>query len=189
VALPAWLLLYAIAAAMILLVEGRPIHHKSVRVGPGGRDIRVIKLRTMRPDADSSLATILAADPALDQEFRETFKLRRDPRITGLGYWLRKFSVDEIPQLVNVLRGDMSLVGPRPVLRSELEEYYGDVGSTVLRVRPGLTGLWQVSGRSLLPYETRVQLDLKYVATCTLVGDFVILLRTIPCVIKGDGAC
>ncbi|MFN2489108.1 MAG: sugar transferase [Actinomycetota bacterium] len=187
-AAPAWLLVYAVFAAIILIAEGRPIHHRSSRVGAGGRDMTVLKLRTMRPDADSSLASILAADPTLDREFRETFKLQRDPRVTSVGQVLRRLSLDEVPQLLNILRGDMSLVGPRPVLRSELEEYYADAGGTVLQVRPGLTGLWQVSGRSLLSYETRVRLDLEYLSRCSLVTDAVILLKTIPCVLRRQGA-
>jgi len=188
VSAPIWIPLYAIAAIIVLIFDGRPIHHRSSRVGAGGREIRILKLRTMQPDAASALAGILAADPALDREFRETFKLQNDPRVTGVGRWLRSWSLDELPQLLNVLKGDMTLVGPRPVLRSELEEYYAEASASVLGVRPGLTGLWQISGRSLLSYETRVRLDTRYVSSCSLGTDIRILIRTLPCLIRRQGA-
>jgi exopolysaccharide production protein ExoY len=187
-AAPIWLIVYAIVALLILLLDGRPIHHRSARVGWRGRDFAVLKFRTMRRDAGTELAALLAADPALDREFKLTYKLRSDPRVTPLGRWLRHLSLDELPQLLNVLSGDMSLVGPRPVVRPELEEYYGEFGDRVLSVRPGVTGLWQVSGRSLLSYDDRVALDLEYVRTCSLGTDFRVLLRTIRSVCRGHGA-
>jgi exopolysaccharide production protein ExoY len=185
---PVWLILYAVVSLLILLLDGRPIHHRAARVGLNGRDIAVLKFRTMRLDAEERLAALLASDPALEREFALTYKLRDDPRVTSLGCWLRRLSLDELPQLVNVLRGDMSLVGPRPVVRPELEQYYGELGGLVLSVRPGLTGLWQVSGRSLLSYDERVALDLEYVRSESLLTDVRVLLCTIPSVCRGHGA-
>jgi lipopolysaccharide/colanic/teichoic acid biosynthesis glycosyltransferase len=187
-AAPVWLLVYIVVALLILLFDGRPIYHRAARVGWRGRDIEVLKFRTMRPDAGQALTSLLASDPELEREFMLTYKLHDDPRVTALGRWLRRLSLDELPQLVNVLKGDMSLVGPRPVVRPELEEYYGELGARVLSVRPGLTGLWQVSGRSLLSYEDRVALDLEYVAKRNLVMDLRVLLCTIPSVCRGHGA-
>jgi exopolysaccharide production protein ExoY len=183
-----WVPLYLLLAGLILLLDGRPIHHKAARVGAGGRDIEVLKFRTMRPGAASELTSLLAGNPELHQEFTETFKLRDDPRITRLGAILRRFSLDELPQLANVLRGDMSLVGPRPVVRPELDAYYGASAPRLLTVRPGLTGLWQVSGRSLLSYDDRVALDLDYVDNHSFLLDVRVLLRTVPSVFRGHGA-
>jgi exopolysaccharide production protein ExoY len=188
VAAPVWLVMYALIALLILLLDGRPIHHRSARVGAGGEAMKVLKFRTMRRDAHSDLHTLLASDPGLKREFKETFKLRNDPRVTPLGRWLRRLSLDELPQLLNVVTGSMSLVGPRPVVRSELDDYYGENATVVLSVRPGLTGLWQVSGRSLLSYDDRVALDVAYVSTSGLATDLRILARTVPSVFRGHGA-
>ena len=187
-AAPVWGFVYGVVALLILLFDGRPIYHRAARVGWRGRDIEVLKFRTMRPDAGQVLASLLSADPELEREFKLTYKLQDDPRVTALGRWLRRLSLDELPQLVNVLKGDMSLVGPRPVVRPELEEYYGEAGDRVLAVRPGLTGLWQVSGRSLLSYDDRVALDLEYVEKGSLLMDLRVLLNTIPSVWRGHGA-
>ena len=129
----------------------------------------------------------MAGDPNARQEWSEHYKLKEDPRITPLGHFLRESSIDELPQLVNVLRGDMSLVGPRPVIVEELEKY-GDAKEAYLSVRPGLTGLWQVSGRNDLDYETRVALDTEYVETWSFKADVIILLKTIRVVIERRGA-
>ncbi len=185
---PIWLSLYLMIAALILLVEGRPIHHMSLRVGENGRDFHALKFRSMRVDADSAFQELLQNDPALKLQFAQFVKLQRDPRITRIGGFLRRTSLDELPQLWNILFGDMSLVGPRPVTRFEVEEFYGDTAPLVLAARPGLTGLWQVSGRSLLLYDQRVVLDLQYVQQRTLRGDLIILLKTIPSVLRGHGA-
>ncbi len=185
---PLWGCLYVLLALLVLVFEGPPIHHKSVRVGPDGEEFWIIKFRTMRVDADAELDGLRAADEELDSEFKRSYKLRSDPRITRLGGLLRRLSLDELPQVLNVLKGDMSLVGPRPVLRSELKAFYGSKTAQVLSVRPGMTGLWQVSGRSLLPYEERVELDLQYVDRCGLLTDLAILMRTIPSVARGHGA-
>ena len=132
------------------------------RVGLGGTTFFCLKFRSMYEDSDTRLETLLAGDSSARQEWSEHYKLKEDPRITPLGHFLRESSIDELPQLVNVLRGDMSLVGPRPVIVEELEKY-GHAKEAYLSVRPGLTGLWQVSGRNDLDYETRVALDTEYV--------------------------
>jgi lipopolysaccharide/colanic/teichoic acid biosynthesis glycosyltransferase len=188
VLLPFWGLLYAVIALALYAAQGRPIHYRSTRVGVGGRELTIFKFRTMTTSADAELGALLAVHPALAQEFRQAVKLRCDPRVTRLGRLLRQASLDELPQLLNVIRGDMSLIGPRPVLWTELDELYGVHAAAVLLFRPGLTGLWQVSGRSLLSYEERVALDLRYTQECGLLADLGILLRTVPCVLRGDGA-
>jgi lipopolysaccharide/colanic/teichoic acid biosynthesis glycosyltransferase len=132
----------------------------------------------MRRDADRVLGVLLAESPDLAEEFRNDFKLKNDPRITRLGKFLRRSSLDELPQFLNVLRGEMSVVGPRPIVRKELS-LYGNAMDEVLAVRPGLTGLWQVSGRNNLSYRQRVQLDVRYARTRSFQGDLAIILRTI----------
>ena len=185
---PLWILVYLAIMALVLIVDGRPIHYRSTRIGRNGNEIPVLKFRTMHVNADSKLAALLAADPALGDEFKAAVKLRDDPRITASGRWLRRASLDELPQLVNVCLGEMSLVGPRPVLQSELEDFYGDHAAEVIRHRPGMTGLWQVSGRSLLSYEERVALDVEYSRRCALSSDLVLLAKTIPSVVQARGA-
>ena len=185
---PLWILIYLAIVAFVLVLNGRPIHFRSTRIGRNGNEIPVLKFRTMEVNADTKLAAILVADPALGDEFKAAVKLRDDPRITRSGRWLRRTSLDELPQLINVFLGDMSLVGPRPVLQSELEDFYGEYAAEVIRHRPGMTGLWQVSGRSLLSYEERVALDLEYARKCALSEDLILLARTIPSVIQARGA-
>lgn len=185
---PLWVLVYLAIIAFILVVDGRPIHYRSRRIGRNGNEIPVLKFRTMHANADTRLAALLAADPALEDEFKAAVKLRDDPRVTSSGQWLRRTSLDELPQLINVCLGEMSLVGPRPVLASELKDFYGDHAAEVIRHRPGMTGLWQVSGRSLLSYEERVALDVEYSRRCALSRDLVLLVKTIPSVVQARGA-
>jgi exopolysaccharide production protein ExoY len=189
---PAWLVVFAVIATLLVLIQGRPVLYRSTRIGLGGHEIGVLKFRTMRRDAQERLEALLAADSALAEEFYESdelrYKLRDDPRVTTIGRLLRRSSLDELPQLLNVLRGSMSLVGPRPVLLEEFKEFYADVADDVLRVRPGLTGPWQVSGRSLLGYDGRVALDVEYGRRCSLKTDLLILLKTVPAVFRGHGA-
>jgi exopolysaccharide production protein ExoY len=185
---PIWLPLYLMITALILVVEGRPVHHLSLRVGQNGRDFNAVKFRSMRVDADGAFQELLQKDPALKLQFAQFVKLQRDPRITRIGGFLRRTSLDELPQLWNILFGDMSLVGPRPVTRFEVDEFYGDSAALVLAARPGLTGLWQISGRSLLLYDQRVALDIQYVQKRSLRGDLIILLKTIPSVLCCHGA-
>jgi Undecaprenyl-phosphate galactose phosphotransferase WbaP len=171
--LPAVLLL-----AFLVRRDGGPAFYVQDRVGRDGRVFRLWKLRTMVVDADRRLAEHLAASPALRAEWEERQKLRADPRITRIGRLLRKTSLDELPQLLNVVRGEMSLVGPRPVIPSELSRY-GEAKVYYLQVRPGLTGLWQISGRNDVDYERRVALDAWYVRNWTLWYDVLILFKTL----------
>ena len=131
----------------------------------------------MRPDADRVLASVLASSPAMQEEFERDFKLREDPRITPIGRFLRRSSLDELPQFINVLRGEMSVVGPRPIVDKEIDRY-GPYMDEVLAVRPGLTGLWQVSGRNNLSYAKRVRLDVAYARGRSFILDLAIVLRT-----------
>jgi exopolysaccharide production protein ExoY len=158
------------------------------RIGRHGRPFQCLKFRSMVPDADVALARMLAEDPEAARQWARTRKLARDPRVTPLGAFLRSSSLDEIPQLLNVLRGEMSLVGPRPVVQSELDLHYGPDSASYLLVRPGITGLWQTSGRSSTSYTARVALDRLYVDEFSLAADLRILLRTIPAVLKRTGA-
>ena len=157
------------------------------RIGRGGRMFGMWKFRSMYPDAKEILDRHLRACPNARREWAATQKLRQDPRVTPVGWFLRRFSLDELPQLWNVIAGEMSLVGPRPIVESEIAKY-GDRFVSYASVRPGLTGLWQVSGRSRTTYERRVDLDDRYVRTWSLAMDLSILIRTFRTVITGDGA-
>jgi exopolysaccharide production protein ExoY len=156
-------------------------------VGRNGVEFPLIKFRTMVRDGEDALAAHVLADEDLRREWEQARKLRVDPRVTRLGGLLRRFSLDELPQLLNVFVGNMSLVGPRPVLRDELA-YFGDRAAQIVEVRPGLTGLWAVSGRSEISYQERVELEYRYVVEWSLRMDASILLRTIPAVVRGHGA-
>jgi lipopolysaccharide/colanic/teichoic acid biosynthesis glycosyltransferase len=167
----------------VRLEGGGPLIYRRRVIGRGGTQFDAFKIRTMVPDADR----ILRQDVALQREFNASNKLIRDPRVTRVGRWLRRCSLDEFPQLVNVLRGEMSLVGPRMITPAELPEW-GDVGKLLLTVRPGLTGLWQVSGRQRLSKADRVRLDAEYVRRMSLRLDITILARTLFAVVSGQGA-
>jgi lipopolysaccharide/colanic/teichoic acid biosynthesis glycosyltransferase len=168
-----------LALALLVKLSSRgPVFYVQQRVGRDYRSFGCIKFRTMRRDADKLLSRILSESPDLQEEFRNDFKLKNDPRITRLGKFLRRSSLDELPQFVNVLRGEMSVVGPRPIVRQELPRY-GDRMEEVLAVRPGLTGLWQVSGRNNLSYDERVSLDLRYASQRSFAMDLAIIWRTI----------
>lgn len=170
-------------AMLVRLTSPGPIIFKRRVLGLGGVEIDAYKFRTMVVDADR----ILAAHPELAREYDIQVKIRQDPRLTPIGAWLRRLSVDELPQLVNVLRGQMSLVGPRMVAPDEIAKY-GDFGPTRLQVKPGLTGLWQVSGRQETSYQDRIHLDRRYIEEWTLGLDAWILLRTVPAVLSMRGA-
>lgn len=167
--------------------DGGPAIYAHKRVGQSGKVFACYKFRSMRVDAEEQLRDLLASDPALRVEWEKEFKLKDDPRVTAIGHFLRRTSLDELPQLFNVLKGEMSLVGPRPVVRKELERYGDDV-DYFLMVRPGMTGLWQVSGRNDVNYETRVYLDTWYVKNWSLWYDIAILFKTIRVVLKREGA-
>ncbi|MEL6643462.1 MAG: sugar transferase [Pseudomonadota bacterium] len=174
-------------AAAIRLSGAGPAFYGHERVGLGGQTFRCLKFRTMHLDGDRILRDHLARCPDANKEWHDTRKLRQDPRVTPLGRVLREYSVDELPQLVNVLRGDMSLVGPRPVVAAELSRY-GAAARHYVTARPGITGLWQVSGRSDVGYAERVAYDVRYVTGWSLLGDVVILLRTLPAVLGAKGS-
>jgi lipopolysaccharide/colanic/teichoic acid biosynthesis glycosyltransferase len=175
-------LLALIALAVRLDSPGPALYRRRV-LGVGGRPFDAFKFRTMYVDGDRRLA----AHPELLAELRANHKLKDDPRITRVGRLLRKLSLDELPQLINVLLGQMSLVGPRMIAPPELENY-GQWGAALLTVRPGLTGLWQISGRADVSYQRRVQLDMEYIRNRSLWLDVRILLRTLPAVIGRKGA-
>jgi undecaprenyl-phosphate galactose phosphotransferase len=174
--------------SLLVMLDGGPVFFAHERIGRGGRAFKCFKFRTMVPDAVRVLDEVLSCHPEARDEWLRTRKLKNDPRITKIGNLLRVTSIDELPQLINVLRGDMSLVGPRPVVQQELREHYKDDNSYYVLVRPGLTGLWQISGRNLTNYEQRVHLDSWYVRNWSLWGDIIILFRTLPVVISGRGA-
>ncbi len=181
-AVPLFLLL-----AAVIRLDGGPVFYTQRRLGAGGRPFRCLKFRTMVVDSERALQTLLAADPALAAEWQATRKLARDPRITWVGRFLRRTSLDELPQLLNVLRLEMSLVGPRPIVESEVP-LYGEHIAHYYAIRPGMTGLWQISGRSSTSYARRVQLDVWYVNNWSVWNDLAVLLKTIPVVIGREGA-
>ena len=176
-----------LAIGAIVGLDGGPVFYAHRRVGARGRVFDCLKFRSMVVDGDAVLQAVLASDPQAADEWARTHKLRRDPRVTWIGRFLRKTSLDELPQLLNVLRLEMSLVGPRPIVSLEIPKYGEDI-AYYYETRPGITGLWQVSGRSTTTYDERVRLDSWYVKNWTLGGDLAILMRTIPAVLSGRGA-
>jgi len=184
----AFLLLAPLLLVVVLclrLTLGGSVLFTQRRVGFGGRPFHCFKFRTMVLDGDEVLRRHLKADASAAREWAETQKLKNDPRVTRLGRLLRKSSIDELPQLLNVLRGDMSCVGPRPIVAAELERYRASARE-YMAARPGLTGLWQVSGRNRLSYRDRVVLDCVYVRRWSLMLDVMILLRTVNALIRWD---
>ena len=175
-------------ALLIKITDPGPVFFKHTRVGRRGKRFDCLKFRTMKLNADELLADILQSDPRAAMEWEAGQKLRNDPRVTWFGNFLRKSSLDELPQLWNVVRGQMSLIGPRPITRAELNRY-GKDRRYYLLVRPGITGLWQVSGRSSTGYDKRIRLDREYVEEWSWLGEFWILLMTIPAVLKTKDAC
>jgi len=167
--------------------DGGPVFFGHERVGRGGRRFMCLKFRTMRVDARDALERHLAENPEARREWEVDFKLRNDPRVTPIGLFLRRTSIDELPQLFNVLAGDMSLVGPRPITAVEMERYGRNI-AFYLKRRPGLTGPWQVSGRNETNYEQRVALDTRYGQKMSIWQDCVILVRTLQVVISRRGA-
>lgn len=157
------------------------------RIGRNGKEFKCLKFRSMVVNSKEVLEHLLATDPEAKAEWNKDFKLRNDPRITKVGAFIRKTSLDELPQLFNVLKGEMSLVGPRPIIKDELERYEEDV-DYYLMAKPGMTGLWQVSGRNDVDYETRVYFDSWYVKNWSLWNDIAILFKTVNVVLKRDGA-
>jgi exopolysaccharide production protein ExoY len=179
--------LMAIVAFLIWRRDGAPVLYAHYRVGYEGRLFRCMKFRTMLQDSEQVLANLLRDDPQARAEWVRDHKLTNDPRITRIGRFLRRSSLDELPQLLNVLRGEMNLVGPRPITVAELRRY-GSIRWHYLRVRPGITGLWQVSGRNNTTYDERVALDRRYVEQRSLWLDLGILLKTVRAVVMREGA-
>lgn len=175
---------FLVISAIVFSKVGPRIIFAHEREGKDGRKFKCLKFRTMYLDADARLAEILETDPAARAEWDATRKLKNDTRILPvIGHFLRKSSLDELPQLFNVLIGDMSLVGPRPVVEEEIA-FYGDDAALYYAMRPGLTGPWQVGSRSNTDYQTRVALDIHYVRNWTLLGDFMIVVKTTIMVAK-----
>jgi lipopolysaccharide/colanic/teichoic acid biosynthesis glycosyltransferase len=163
------------------------VFYRHRRLGKNMRPFDLLKQRTMYQDADKRLKAILTSNKKLKEEFERTFKLKKDPRITRTGRLIRQLSLDELPQILNVLKGDMSLVGPRPIVQAEIP-YYQKYSLDLFRVLPGMTGLWQTSGRTETSYDERVKLDTQYVRTWSLLNDIKMLIRTVPTVISQRGA-
>lgn len=184
---PVILLVVAVVAALVKLSSKGPVFYSHRRIGRNGVFFSMWKFRTMNVDSAGLLEKYLEQNPDARREWNKTHKLRNDPRVTRIGAFLRRYSLDEVPQLWNVFRGQMSLVGPRPIVAAEVEKY-GDCFECYRRVVPGLTGMWQVSGRSELSYDERVALDCKYVGHWSLRQDARILMRTFSSVVNQDGA-
>ena len=179
--------LFLMLMALVKFSDGGRIFYGHSRIGHGGRTFRCLKFRTMREDGDRVLREYLEKNPSAYAEWHASRKLQNDPRVTAVGGVLRKLSLDELPQLINIIRGEMSVVGPRPVVEDELE-FYDVAAQYYLRSRPGLTGLWQVSGRSDVTYESRVALDSHYVQNWSLMTDLKIIGLTIPAVCSARGS-
>jgi len=186
-ALFAFLPLMAFIALFVFASDRGPIFFGHERIGFNGRRFRCLKFRSMAANSAELLEAHLARDAAARCEWNESQKLRNDPRVTALGRFLRSTSLDELPQLINVIRGDMSLVGPRPIVQAEVPRYAERI-QAYLCTRPGITGLWQVSGRSDVDYDRRVDFDVDYVRNWSIAGDVSILVRTIGVVFTRVGS-
>lgn len=180
-------LFFLIGIAVKLSSPG-PIFYRHERIGRGGKPFSCYKFRTMYKDADQRLHELLTQQPHLQREWDDTHKLKNDPRVTPLGIFLRKSSLDEIPQFWNILKGDLSVVGPRPVVKHEIDAHFGPKALIILSIRPGLTGIWQVSGRSDTAYSRRIQLDEMYVDTQSFLLDLKLIVKTIPAMLSSRGA-
>ncbi|MCM2473499.1 sugar transferase [Rhizobium sp. CG5] len=179
--------LFLLLMALVKFSDGGKVFYGHRRIGHNGQSFHCLKFRTMRQDGDRLLQEYFLQNPAAYEEWRQTRKLQDDPRITLVGGVLRKLSLDELPQLINIIRGEMSVVGPRPVVEDELEMYEA-AAVFYLQTRPGLTGLWQVSGRNDVSYASRVAMDTQYVKNWSLLSDFVIVARTVPAVCLSRGS-
>lgn len=177
----------AALSAVLYLTDPGPIFYRHRRLGFRGRYFECLKFRSMRVDGDAILRDHLRKCPAARREWEETHKLRHDPRVTPVGAVVRKLSLDEFPQLINVLRGEMSIVGPRPIVEAEVNRY-GRHFEHYCRVRPGLTGLWQTSGRSDTSYQQRVRLDVAYVDRKSVLLDTWLIFKTVPAVMLARGS-
>jgi lipopolysaccharide/colanic/teichoic acid biosynthesis glycosyltransferase len=176
--------LFILTAIAIWVENPGPVFYTQVRVGLNGKHFRFYKFRSMVMNADNIKKELAASN---ESSAGVIFKMKQDPRITKVGKIIRKFSIDELPQLINVLKGDMSLVGPRPPLPSEVAEYTLEERKR-LHIIPGITCLWQVSGRSDIPFTDQVRLDMQYIQSASFLNDIILLLKTIPAVLTGRGA-
>lgn len=183
--IPTALIIYL--ARKVLKEDKGPLFYEQLRYGKNGKVFRLYKFRSMCIGADKKLKEYLENNDEAREKFEKTHKLQNDPRITKIGNFLRKSSLDELPQMINILKGDMSFVGPRPVVEKEVEEY-GTNKDKFLSVRPGLTGYWQVNGRSNTTYEERMKMELYYVDNCSLWLDIKIFFKTFITVFKKEGA-
>jgi lipopolysaccharide/colanic/teichoic acid biosynthesis glycosyltransferase len=186
-ALVMFLPLIILTAAIIWLQDGGPIFFLQPRVGLGGKIFDCLKFRSMAVDADRQLERLLSSDPVACDEWARDQKLRDDPRVTPFGAFLRRSSIDELPQLLNVLAGDMSLVGPRPIVESEIPRYGRHI-EVYCSIRPGITGLWQVSGRNDLHYRRRVAMDVLYARRRSLRLDTWLIIATVQAVLSQRGS-
>jgi len=184
----AWAPLFVLISLAIRLSSSGKVIYSHERIGRGAKPFRCYKFRTMYKDAESRLQELLDKNTELSEEWRLNRKLKNDPRVTPIGKFLRKTSLDELPQFWNVLKGELSTVGPRPVVREEVTHYLGEKAEKILSIRPGLTGIWQVSGRNDTSYQMRMCLDEKYVDEHSLFLDLWLILKTIPKMIFSKGA-
>lgn len=181
--------IYLVTALLIFITSPGKVIYSHERIGRGGKTFRCYKFRSMYADADQRLKEILESDSLLREEWKKNYKLKNDPRITPIGSFLRKTSLDELPQFWNVLKGDLSVVGPRPVVKEEIEKYFCVKAYKIFSIRPGLTGLWQVSGRSDIKcYQKRIQMDEYYVDNHSLLLDLKLIAKTIPAILFSKGA-
>lgn len=179
---------FAIIGLLVFFSSSGSIFYGHIRVGRANRPIKCWKFRTMVKNADKTLITLLDSNPHLQLEWNKYYKLKNDPRVTKIGKFLRKTSLDELPQFFNVLKGDLSVVGPRPCVRGEIQQNFGEKTKEILSIRPGITGIWQVSGRNNLTREERAKLEESYIQNQSLLLDLKIILMTIPHVIFSKGA-
>ncbi len=190
IAVPALVFIFPVLIVIAIAVkldDGGPVLFRHRRRGHGGKPFKCLKFRTMVENAEGQLAALLASDPALAQEWKRDQKLRNDPRVTRIGRFLRKSSLDELPQLLNIILGSMSIVGPRPIVDDEVSRYGEHIAAYDL-VRPGVVGLWQVSGRNDTTYEERVQLDVDYQQSWSIWLDLRIVFIAVPAVLFSRGA-
>ncbi len=180
--------LFLCIALLIKLSSKGPVFYTSSRIGLSHKPISCLKFRTMYMDAEARLSLLLHQNPHLKKEWMQYQKLKNDPRILPIGKFLRKTSLDELPQFFNVLLGDLSIVGPRPFYEHQVKEYLGNKAEKFLSVKPGITGLWQVSGRNLLTFTERLILEESYIDNASLLKDLKIILKTLPAILSSKGA-
>ncbi|HSX04089.1 MAG TPA: sugar transferase [Rhabdochlamydiaceae bacterium] len=187
--------IYLLISILVKCTSTGPVFYKGLRMGQNGKLIHCWKFRTMCLNADEKLHQILKTCPELNEEWKKYFKLKNDPRLTPIGKFLRKSSLDELPQIWNVLKGDLSIVGPRPIAienrekaGEEIRSHFGDKTDKILSVKPGLTCIWQIKGRNLLTFEERILLEEKYVDTQSFGLDLFIILKTVPIILFPKGA-